>query len=76
MSPSEVEPFFPRVHLQNLKLRPWKRADVHATSNKKINVQIWRIISRSVSRVVMQIKPCRVIGPIQQFSTKYSNNFT
>ena len=39
MSPSEVQPFFPSVHLQNLKLRPWKRADVNATSNKKINAQ-------------------------------------
>ena len=76
MPPSEVQAFFPSVHLQNLKLRPWKHADVHATSNKKINAETWRIISRSVSRVVMQIKPCRVIGPIQQFSTKYSNNFT
>ena len=40
MPPSEVHPFFPSLHLQNLKLRPWKRADVHATSNEKINVQI------------------------------------
>ena len=39
MPPSEVQPFFPNVHLQNLKLRPWKHADVHATSNKKINAE-------------------------------------
>ena len=39
MPPSEVQPFFPSVHLQNLKLRPWKHADVHATSNKKINAE-------------------------------------
>ena len=24
MLPSEVQPFFPSVHLQNLKLHPWK----------------------------------------------------
>ena len=28
-------PCFLNKHLQNLKLHPWKRADVHATSNKK-----------------------------------------
>ena len=39
MPPSEVQAFFPSVHLQNLKLRPWKHADVHATSNKKINAE-------------------------------------
>ena len=29
-------PFFVSVLLQNLKLRPWKCADVHATSSKKL----------------------------------------